>query len=147
MRRLTAAAGLALAGLLVSATTAPAAAQNAPFPRELEDNTVYGVNRLPPHSFYIPQATLAAAVGYERERSPWYRSLNGTWRFRYVADPAGRPVGFWRDGYDLSAWDSIAVPGNWEALGFGIPIYTNYDYLYTPNPPFHAPGRYVLQPP
>jgi beta-galactosidase len=28
------------------------------------------------------------------------------------------------------------VPGNWEALGFGIPIYTNITYLYPPNPPF-----------
>jgi beta-galactosidase len=137
MRAFTAVAGLAFAALLVS-TTAPAsaAAQNAPFPRELEDVTLYGVNRLAPHAFYVPHATLAGAVSYERERSPWYRSLNGTWRFRYVADPARRPVGFWRDGYDLTGWDSISVPGNWEALGFGIPIYTNITYLYTPNPPF-----------
>jgi beta-galactosidase len=133
MRAFAAVAGLALAGLLVSAS---AATQNAPFPRELEDVTLYGRNRLPPHAFYVPHATLAGAVSYERERSPWYRSLNGTWRFRYVADPAQRPVGFWRDGYDLSGWDSIPVPGNWETLGFGIPIYTNYDYLYTPNPPY-----------
>jgi beta-galactosidase len=133
MRVLPAVARFALAGLLAAA---PAAAQNAPFPRELEDVTLYGIHRLPPHAFYVPQATLAAAVGYQRERSPWYESLNGVWRFKYVADPADRPVGFWRDGYDLAGWDSIPVPGNWEALGFGIPIYTNYDYLFTPNPPY-----------
>jgi beta-galactosidase len=133
MRAFAAVGGLALAGLLVSGA---AAAQNAPFPHELEDITLYGRNRLAPHAFYVPQASLAGALSRERERSPWYQSLNGTWRFRYVADPAVRPVGFWRDGYDVSGWDSIPVPGNWEALGFGIPIYTNYDYLYTPNPPF-----------
>jgi len=133
MRAFAAVGGLAIAGLLVSAS---ALAQNAPFPRDLEDVTLYGRNRLAPHAFYVPQATLAGAVSYDRDRSPWYRSLNGTWRFRYVADPAWRPVGFWRDDADLTGWDSIPVPGNWEALGFGIPIYTNITYLYTPNPPF-----------
>jgi beta-galactosidase len=133
MRAFAAVSGLAIAGLLASAS---AAAQNAPFPRELEDVTLYGRNRLAPHAFYVPHATLAGALSSERERSPWYRSLNGTWRFKYAADPAMRPVGFWRDDFDLTGWDSIPVPGNWEALGFGIPIYTNITYLYTPNPPF-----------
>ena len=133
MRPVAAVAGLTVAALLVSVS---AAAQNAPFPRELEDVTLQGRNRLAPHAFYVPHATLAGALSHERERSPWYRSLNGIWRFRYVADPAERPVSFWRDDADLTGWDSIPVPGNWEALGFGIPIYTNITYLYNPNPPF-----------
>ena len=133
MRVLTAVGGSLLLGLIA---TRSVAAQNAPFPRELEDLTLYGRGRLAAHAFYIPHAHLADALTRERERSPWYRSLNGTWRFRYVANPADRPVGFWRDDADLAGWDSISVPGNWEALGFGIPIYTNFNYLYPPNPPF-----------
>ena len=125
---------------LAAVAAAPALAQNAPFPRELEDVTLYGRNRLPAHAFYVPHATLAGALSRDRERSPWFRSLNGTWRFRYVADPALRPMGFWRDDADLSGWDSIPVPGNWETLGFGIPIYTNITYLYPPNPPFVPHG-------
>jgi len=138
MRAFAAVAGLAFAGLLVSAATA--VAQNAPFPRELEDVQLYGRNRLAPRAFFVPHATLAGALSREHERSPWYRSLNGTWRFRYVANPAQRPVGFWRDDADLRGWDSIPVPGNWETLGFGIPIYTNITYLYVPNPPFVPHG-------
>jgi beta-galactosidase len=138
MRACAAVAGLTLAGLLVSGATA--VAQNAPFPRELEDVQLYGRNRLAPRAFFVPHATLAGALSRERERSPWYRSLNGTWRFRYVANPASRPQGFWRDDADLTGWDSIPVPGNWEALGFGIPIYTNITYLYPPNPPFVPHG-------
>jgi len=136
MRAFAAVAGLALAGLLTSGSAVSAAAQNAPFPRELEDVNLYGRGRLAPHSFYVPHATLAGALSRERVRSPWFKSLNGTWRFRYVADPASRPLGFWQDDADLTGWDSIPVPGNWEALGFGIPIYTNITYLYPPNPPF-----------
>jgi beta-galactosidase len=132
MRTMTASAALAVA--LLSAGRA--AAQRAPFPSELEDVTLYGRNRLAPHAFYIPHATLGDALSGERERSPYYRSLNGTWRFRYVADPADRPVGFWRDGYDVTTWDTIPVPGNWEVFGFGVPVYTNITYLYPPNPPW-----------
>jgi beta-galactosidase len=139
MRAFAAVAALAAAGLLVTGA-ATAAAQNAPFPRELEDVQLYGRDRLAPRAFFVPHATLAGALSRERERSPWYQSLNGTWRFRYVADPASRPVGFWRDDADLRGWDSIPVPGNWEALGFGIPIYTNTTYLYPPNPPFVPHG-------
>ena len=108
----------------------------APFPGELETPSLYGINRLPPHAFYVPQATLGGAVKGEREGSPWYLSLDGTWRFRYVAHPAERPVGFWRDDADLSGWDSIRVPASWESQGFGIPIYTNIDYPFPPNPPW-----------
>jgi beta-galactosidase len=127
---------LALAALILAVAAPRAGAQRAPFPRELEDVTLFGRNRLAPHASYIPHASLADAMSGVRERSPWFRSLNGTWRFRYVADPADRPVGFWRDGADLSGWDSIPVPGNWETLGFGVPIYTNIPYLFPPNPPF-----------
>jgi len=133
MRVVTVVGALAVAGLAVAA---PAVRAQAPFPRELEDVTLYGRNRLPPHAFYVPHATLGGALSGDRERSPWYRSLNGTWRFRYVANPADRPLGFWRDDADLAGWDSIPVPGNWETLGFGIPIYTNITYLYPPNPPY-----------
>jgi beta-galactosidase len=116
------------------------AAQTTAFPRELEDPALLGRNKLPPHAFAVPFATAANGLTRDPERSPFYRSLNGTWRFRYVANPAQRPVGFWRDDADLTAWDSIAVPGNWEMQGFGIPIYTNSSYLYAPNPPFVPHG-------
>jgi beta-galactosidase len=134
--RLTAVLALGALALAGSAADGPLAAQGAPFPRDLEEVNLYGRNRLPPHAFYIPHASLSAALTRERERSPWYRSLNGTWRFRYVDNAPDRPVGFWRDDADLRGWDSIAVPGNWEVQGFGIPIYTNILYLYPPNPPF-----------
>jgi len=127
---------ITLAAALLACAGSRVAAQVAPFPRELEDPALLGRHKLPPHAFAIPFATTAGALTRQWERSPFFRSLNGTWRFRYVADPADRPVGFWRDDADLAGWDSIAVPGNWEVSGFGIPIYTNIPYLYPPNPPF-----------
>ncbi len=64
------------------------------------------------------------------------RSLSGQWRFHYSPRPADRPVDFYRPDYDVSGWPLIEVPGNWELQGFGVPIYTDSDYLYPANPPF-----------
>jgi beta-galactosidase len=38
--------------------------------------------------------------------------------------------------FDDKNWSNIAVPGNWEVNGFGIPIYTNIIYPFPKNPPF-----------
>ena len=67
--------------------------------------------------------------------APWYRSLNGPWKFHYSPRPADRPIDFYRVGYDDRAWPTIPVPSNWERQGFGVPIYTNIKY------PFHALSR------
>ena len=75
-----------------------------------------------------PSADLARQG--DRSASPWIQSLNGTWKFRYSPNPAARPVGFERPGFDDKAWAPIAVPGNWEMQGFGIPIYSNVRYPF-----------------
>jgi beta-galactosidase len=112
-----------------------AAQQRASLP-DWEDPAMVGRNKQPPHAWYIPYPDVRAAVAAQTDTSPLVRSLNGTWKFRYVDRVSDRPVGFERDGYDVSRWDDIAVPGNWEVLGWGVPIYTNITYLFVPNPPY-----------
>ena len=67
--------------------------------------------------------------------APWYRSLNGQWKFHYSPRPADRPMDFYRTDFDDRAWQTIAVPSNWERQGYGVAIYTNIKY------PFHAESR------
>ena len=57
--------------------------------------------------------------------APWYRSLNGRWKFHFSRRPADRPLDFYTHGYDDRAWDSIPVPANWERQGYGVAIYTD----------------------
>jgi beta-galactosidase len=52
-----------------------------------------------------------------------------------VRTPAERPARFYRPSYDVSGWDEIDVPGNWEVLGYGIPLYTDVAYPFPPDPP------------
>ncbi|HMP86664.1 MAG TPA: glycoside hydrolase family 2 TIM barrel-domain containing protein [Lacibacter sp.] len=72
----------------------------------------------------------------DRLASPFYQSLNGTWRFVYAETPAQRPMNFY--GFDVNdtGWAGIPVPSNWEMQGYGLPIYTNIIYPFPKNPPY-----------
>lgn len=70
------------------------------------------------------------------ERSAFYQSLNGSWKFSYTDNFTNRPVEFFKPNFNDASWKTIPVPSNWELLGFGIPIYTNIIYPFPKNPPF-----------
>ncbi|MDE6497601.1 MAG: beta-galactosidase, partial [Muribaculaceae bacterium] len=87
-----------------------------------ENPHVLGINKLPYH------ATLQMP-SLERE-SPEMVWLDGEWAFHLSPDPDSRPADFWIEGYDVSAWDSISVPGNWQMQNHGKPIYVNISYPF-----------------
>ena len=107
---------------------------------------VNGVNRLPARatSYSYPDAETALAGDREASR---IASLNGTWKFSFVADSKDAPLEFWKEGYDVSAWDNINVPSCWEMHGYGYPIYRNTMYPFPYNPPYitrdNPVGSYV----
>ena len=76
-----------------------------------------------------------------RNRSSRYMLLNGMWKFHWVKSPDERPADFYRERYDVSAWDEIPVPSNWEMHGYGTPIYTNVTYPHKNQPPFILPQK------
>ncbi len=103
--------------------------------QELENPAFTGENREEPHSTYYPFDTKEQALQNDPEKSPYILSLNGTWRFHYSPKPTARPAGFYKDSYDISRWDNITVPGNWELQGFDRPIYLDEEYPFPPEPP------------
>jgi beta-galactosidase len=103
---------------------------------EWENEKVVEVNKLPAHTNFMSFPTTALAVENNFKKSPWYKSLNGNWKFDYKDNPEARPVNFFSTSLDDSKWKSIPVPGNWELHGYGIPIYTNIIYPFPKNPPF-----------
>jgi len=109
--------------------------------KDWENPAVFGWNKEPAHCTYIPYADIKTVLTNNPAQSPFYQSLNGTWKFNWVRKPADRPLDFYKDGYDVSQWDDIAVPGNWELQGYGIPIYTNSEYPFPVDPP-HIPHDY-----
>ncbi|WP_417885815.1 glycoside hydrolase family 2 TIM barrel-domain containing protein [Zunongwangia sp.] len=103
---------------------------------EWENPLVYERNKLAPHTDFIAYETETNARADTFSESPYYQSLNGTWKFNFVKKPEERPTDFYQSSFDDSNWDTITVPSNWELEGFGTPIYTNIDYPFPKNPPF-----------
>jgi beta-galactosidase len=69
----------------------------------------------------------AAASVYPTNEPAYMRSLNGDWSFKYVSGlAAGAEGGFTASQFDVSAWDKILVPANWELKGFAEPIYGDH---------------------
>lgn len=104
-------------------------------PPDWENPAVVGRNKEPGHCTLMPFATAEQAMQGAREASPWFKSLNGDWKFHWVASPEKRPTGFQQTDFDDSQWGTIEVPSCWELKGFGTPIYTNVNYPFHKDPP------------
>ena len=69
-------------------------------------------------------------------------SLSGTWKFNWNETAESRPMDFYGQSYDDSAWGEIPVPGLWELCGYGDPLYLNIGYAwrghYENKPPYPA---------
>ncbi|MGF7137981.1 beta-galactosidase, LacZ type [Roseimarinus sediminis] len=103
-----------------------------------ENPEVFGINKEEARatSMVYPDEDMAYKNNYQA--SPFYLLLNGTWKFNWAPNPAQRPELFYQETYDVSHWDEIKVPSNWELEGYGVPIYTNIRYPFPKNPPFIA---------
>ncbi len=117
-----------------------------------ENSRIFGINKEPAHATLMPYATVNDALRGNIELA-FYKSLNGVWKFNWVKKPSERPLDFYNLDFDVSQWDEIDVPSNWEMRGYGIPIYTNVNYPYsvkTDNIPsidheYNPVGSYVKQ--
>ena len=58
------------------------------------------------------------------------RTLNGDWKFRYAGTPSLLPEDFYKPTFDVSNFNDIRVPSNWEMHGYGTPLYTNVPYPF-----------------
>ena len=102
---------------------------------EWEDQSIFRVNKLSPHTVKMPFPTKKGAVERQRLDSPWCRLLNGDWKFQWVDHPEKRPRQFYETGFDDSTWKTIPVPSNVELQGYGTPIYCNHPYPFKKDPP------------
>ena len=92
-----------------------------------ENPSVLSINKLPYH------ATLQLPSKWKECKE--IVSLDGLWLFHWSRNSEERPTDFYREDYDLSNWDKIAVPGNWQLQGYGTPIYININYPFVRNRP------------
>ena len=114
-------------------------------PNDWENPALTGINNEPPAATFIPFADEHTALLNDWALSPWYKLLNGTWKFNWSENPDSRPMNFYKDDFSVSAWKDIQVPSTIEVQGYGYPIYTNthyeFSHLMKPDPP-HVPHDY-----
>jgi len=106
-----------------------------------ENHQVFAINKEEPHATLFPFSNIKSAILGEKENSPYFLSLNGIWKFNWVRNPNNRPNEFFRNDYDVSSWDDIKVPSNWEVEGYGYPIYLDERYPFEPDWP-NVPKEY-----
>lgn len=104
--------------------------------RDWENPRVLSRNRERAHATLIPFADEDSARAGEREASPFFRLLNGPWRFFYGAAPWLAPEGFFAENFDDAAWATLTVPGVWQMQGYDQPHYTNRAFPFPKDPPF-----------
>jgi beta-galactosidase len=103
-----------------------------------EDPEIFNVNREPARAFFIPYPDVETASKEEPQQSPFYQSLNGAWKFNWSSNPNQRPARFFEEDYDVSRWQDIPVPSNWQLEGYGVPIYIEAGLPFSEKP---APPR------
>ena len=110
---------------------------------EWHDLQVNEINRLPLHTLhfaYDPNDFPGTGAEYlDKKQSMNYMSLDGTWKFNWVANADERPTDFYKTDLDDSKWKNIQMPGNWEMLGYGQPEYVNVGFAWR--------GHFNQQPP
>ena len=122
--------------LLTALSAATLSAADAPLRPAWQDETQLHAGTEAPAATMVRYASAEQARTFDRAASPFVRSLNGNWKFAWVAKPADRIADFWRTDFDDTAWKTIPVPSNVEVQGYGIPIYTNISYPWKdPQPP------------
>ncbi len=94
----------------------------------IENEKVISENKLETHVSFTSYTSEADAL----QNTPEFnKSLDGTWKFNWVRNPEDRPTTFMNPKEDVSTWDDIKVPSNWEVEGFGVPIYVNHQYEFS----------------
>lgn len=112
--------------------------QAAPTGWEWQSPDSVAVNKQQPHAWFFSFRNIEEARKVLPENSSYWKSLDGLWKFHWAPNPDKRPKDFYRTDYDVSQWDDIKVPMNWNLAGlqkdgnnkYGDPLYSNQRVIF-----------------
>ena len=110
----------------------------APAGHEWQSPDSVAYNKEQPRATFYYFADTESARKVLPENSSYWMSLDGTWKFNWVPEPSMRQVDFYKPDYNVSGWDNIEVPSNWNIVGlqkdgsqkYGKPIYVNQPVIF-----------------
>ncbi len=104
----------------------------------------------PNRAYYIPYDDVKTAAEGIRENSRRFLMLSGCdWKFKYFESYDDIPDMLTYYDAEVSGWDSIPVPSNWQLQGYDKPQYLNTRFPIPTNMPFvpvdNPAGVYVKE--
>lgn len=115
--------------IIVGLATMLSVTMNAQSFKEWQNPEINAVNRAPMHTNFFAYESIEAAKS-NKEKSSNFMTLNGIWKFDWVANVDARPTDFWKLEFNDKGWNDLQVPGVWELNGYGDPIYVNVGYAW-----------------
>ena len=100
--------------------------------KEWDDPLKTSVNRETAHTLAIPMQSDAAIAQNDMTLSPYFQSLNGTWKFMWVGKPTSAKAEWCAKDYNDASWTAIDVPSSWQVWGLNHgkswdkPLYVNW---------------------
>lgn len=96
------------------------------------------LNKEQPHAWFFSFENVEQARKVLPEHSKYWQSLDGEWAFHWAPNPDERPKNFFETSFDVSGWDKVQVPMNWNIYGvqkdgsqkYGTPIYSNQRVIF-----------------
>ncbi|MBD0831704.1 glycoside hydrolase family 2 TIM barrel-domain containing protein [Aestuariibaculum sediminum] len=110
----------------------------APTGKEWESPSHIAHNKEQPRATFFSFKNVQNARKVLPEHAEYWKSLDGQWKFNWVKHPDLRPLDFFNPNFDVSKWDDISVPSNWNIFGlgkdggqkYGTPIYCNQPVIF-----------------
>ncbi len=102
-------------------------------PSDWENPAVFEKGQTAPHAFYVPYDVADHAL--KNKKNPNYQLLNGVWKFKLVDTPTQVPENFWNPKFDVTDWDNLKVPSNWQMEGYDYPKFRNIALTFESDPP------------
>lgn len=114
------------------------AEQGNPTGKEWESVEELALNKEQPRAYFFSFENQENARKVLPQNSKYWQSLNGNWKFHWVKTPQDRPKDFYNPAYNVSDWNEIPVPSNWNIFGiqkdgtlkYGVPIYVNQPVIF-----------------
>lgn len=103
----------------------------------IQNAEMFEENQLPLLPALIPFKNIESSLNSAENKSEYYQSLNGRWKFYFQYTPYTFPSGFYEQNYDDKNWNEIKVPAVWQTEGYDHLMYRNVPMEFAPyDPPF-----------
>ena len=106
---------------------------------EWDNPKITSVNREEAHTISIPFAKAADVAANDITASPYYKSLDGKWKFFWVKNPSQALKTMCAKDFNDASWTDIDVPSSWQVWGlhnnknWDKPLYCNVAYPFSYN--------------